>query len=591
MIRPEHCLKPAWARRHLESAWPLLPAGSHVALHVGDTLVAALGEPPVPRGEIPVISIPLQLEGRQVGLLRLHVPSGIDQAKAWGDFIIHGLQGVLAAEHGRRAVARETLETYREMALLQRAVAELNQSLDPAAVLAALLKEFEGRTADYGAVFLFDVESECMRLGQTFGVNAADAFTALQESPLFGDIAGRDTGDILNDLASSALWAGEPREFLSLLWLPLLVRSERLGVLLLASRRSEGFSAADLKRAQTLSSVAATALRNAQTYAAEQRLFQSFVKVIATTIDAKSPYTAGHCRRVPEIALMLAQSAHKAQSGPFADFVLDEETRHCIEIAATLHDCGKIVTPEWIVGKSRKLDRIEDGFQLVNLRFEVMLRDAAIARDRALAAGGDPFMVERSYRERLGQLGEDLYFLEKCNGGTDVLSDEHVARIQAIARERWTNHQGEQRPLLTEQEVYNLSVRRGTLNAEERRIIEDHVVHTINMLSQIAFPRSLRHVTAYAGGHHERMNGTGYPYGLTGDQLPLPARMIALADIFEALTAPDRPYRSPGALNWALEVMRRMAREQHIDADLFDLFIAEEIHLAYARVHLPDGGA
>jgi HD-GYP domain-containing protein (c-di-GMP phosphodiesterase class II) len=140
--------------------------------------------------------------------------------------------------------------------------------------------------------------------------------------------------------------------------------------------------------------------------------------------------------------------------------------------------------------------------------------------------------------------------------------------------------------LLTENEVYNLSVQRGTLNPEERKIIEDHAVHTINMLSQISFPSSLRNVTEYAAGHHERMDGTGYPRGLKRDQLSIPARMVAIADIFEALTAPDRPYRKPGTLSWAIDIMHRMKLDNHIDGDLFDLFLSEKVYLTYAKKHL-----
>jgi len=387
-------------------------------------------------------------------------------------------------------------------------------------------------------------------------------------------------------LPSSPLWAGEAADLRALLWLPLVSHGEKLGFLVLASRHPEGFSAADLKRARTLSSVAATALRNAQLYAAEQEMFQSFVRAIAAAIDAKSPYTAGHCRRVPEIALMIAETAHKSGSTPFADFVLDEDERKAMEIAALLHDCGKVVTPEWVVDKATKLDFIVNRIQLAALRFEVLRRDAAIGYFRALVAGDEQKSAEGAYQERLRLLDDDFAFLEKCNSSGEFVSGEHIARIQSIARQSWVDARGECHPLLTENEVYNLSTQRGTLNPEERKIVEDHVVHTINMLSNIAFPRSLRNVTEYAAGHHERMDGTGYPRGLKRDQLSIPARIVAIADIFEALTAPDRPYRKPGKLSWAIGIMHRMKLDNHIDGDLFDLFLSEKIYLAYAKKHL-----
>ncbi len=592
MIKAEHYLKPAWVRRQFELVLPLLPAGSSAALQLGGKLLVEMNGTgcELAEGAPGIQAFPLMLEGERVGMLLLRLPAGseIAQAETWGRFLAYTLQGMLESEHGRRAVARETLESYREMALLQRAVTGLNHSLKPVAVVTALLKEFDGRnsTADCGAIFVNTADSNDWSLAAFFGENAKEDFIRLKDSRMFAGLAARETGDIVNDLPSSALRTEEVAGWQALLWLPLISHGEKLGLLVLASRRQEGFSAADLKRAQTLSSVAATALRNAQLYAAEQKMFQSFVRVIATAIDAKSPYTAGHCRRVPEIALMIAETAHKAGNGPFADFVLDEDERNTMEIAAMLHDCGKVVTPEWVVDKANKLDCIANRIHLVALRFEALRRDAAIDYYRALAEGNEQKTAERVYQERLCQLDEDFAFLEKCNSGGEFVSGEHVARIQGIAMQRWVDARGETHPLLTENEVYNLSIQRGTLNQEERKIIEDHVVHTINMLSHIAFPRSLRNVTEYAAGHHERMDGSGYPRGLKRNQLSIPARIVAIADIFEALTAPDRPYRKPGTLNWAINIMHRMKLDNHIDGDLFDLFLSEKVFLAYAEKHL-----
>lgn len=592
MNKTEHYLKPAWVHRQIELAFPLLPPGSGVALQMGSKRVVEMNQAgfDLVEGGQGIQTFPLALEGERVGVLLLHLPQGseIVQAETWGQCLVHTLQGMLESELGRRSVARETLESYREMALLQRAVTDLNHSLKPSAVAKSLLKEFEGRnsTADCGAVFVRDADSGNYDLAAFFGNNAGEEFVRFRDSRMFADMAARETGDILNDLSSSPLCAGNGGELLALLWLPLIAHGEKLGLLVLASRSTKGFSAADLKRAQTLSSVAATALRNAQLYAAEQKMFQSFVRVIATAIDAKSPYTAGHCRRVPEITLMIAEAAHKAISGPFADFVMDEDKRNAMEIAAILHDCGKMITPEWVMDKASKLDCIVNRIQLVALRFEVLRRDAVIDYYRALAEGTGKQSAESVYQERLCQLEEDFAFIEKCNSSGELVTGKHIARIQTIALQRWADAQGETHPLLDENEIYNLSIPRGTLNPEERKTIEDHVVHTINMLSQISFPSSLRNITEYAGGHHERMNGSGYPYGLKCDQLSIPARILAIADIFEALTAPDRPYRKPGTLSWAIGIMHRMKLDNHIDGDLFDLFLSENIFMAYASKYL-----
>ncbi|MBS4098353.1 MAG: HD domain-containing protein [Sulfuricella sp.] len=594
MIKAANYLKPAWARRHFELALPLLPSGTATVLWLGDKKLVESGAAETElKEDTPGVQVfPLVLEGEAVGRLLLLPPAGTAaSAENWGNALVHGLQGILEAEHARRSVGQETLESYREMALLQRAVTELNHSLKPAAVAASLLKEFDGRkdAADFGGVFLRNPDDATLELIQSFGDDGANAFARFQDSHLFGEIATREIGDIINDLPASPLWAKESADFKALLWLPLVAHGENLGLLVLASCHADGFAAGDLKRAQTLASVAASALRNAQLYAAEQEMFQAFVRVIATAIDAKSPYTAGHCRRVPEIALLIAEKAHQASHGPFAPFTLDEDGRKTLEIAAMLHDCGKVVTPEWVIDKSTKLDAIQNRLELVQLRFEVLRRDALLDYRKALAGGIDDGAATQAYQDRLSELDADFAFLEKCNRGGEFISAEHVARIRTIAAVEWRNAQGGAFPLLDDNEVYNLCTPRGTLNPEERKIIEDHAVHTIKMLSQIPFPRSLRNVTEYAGGHHERIDGTGYPNHLKNDQLSIPARIMAIADIFEALTAPDRPYRKAGNLSWALDIMHRMKQDNHIDGNLFDLFLSEGVYLEYARKHLaPD---
>ena len=581
-------LKTAWLSRQFELAQPLLPAGTSLALWLGGRKLAEIGAAGAALSEaIPgALSFPLTLEAEVAGALLLQPPAGGEaQCKSAGDLLAHALQGTLDAEHARRAIAQEALESYREMALLQRAAIDLNGSLKPAVVAAALLKEFDDHKmgADYGAVFLSDAEGK-LALMQCFGAGADEAFGRLADSEFFAGIAAATFADIVNDLRSLPTVP----EFGSLLWLPLIAHGENLGLLMLALQHRGGFSAGDMKRAQTMGSMAAASLHNAQLYAAEQRLFQSFVDVIAAAIDAKSRFTSGHCQRVPEIAMLLAEAAHRAEHGSFARFTLDEEERKAIEIAAKLHDCGKVVTPEWIVDKASKLDSIVNRIGLVALRFELLRRDALMERDRKLAGGGDQDAAERDCRERLGRLDEDFAFLEKCNQGSEFVSQAHIDRIWEIAARSWRDSSGRAFPLLPEDEVYNLVVQRGTLNPEERKIIEGHAAHTIAALKKIAFPRALRHVTDYAGQHHERMDGTGYPEGpnLKLEDFSIPARIIAIADIFEALTAPDRPYRKPNTLDSAIGIMHRMKLDNHIDGELFDLFLSSGVYAEYAREHL-----
>lgn len=585
MSKTVRYLKAAWVRGQLDRLQPLLPAGSAVAVWFAGKRLAAIGTAgdELNIDTLGVHSTPLALEGKELGHVVLQAAPGIDPATidSWGALIAHALQGIIEAQHARYSVAQETLESYREMALLQRAVGELNHSLKPTSVAASLLKEFEGRkdSINFGAVFLHNANDDSYNVIGTFGESAEKTFDALQKSRMFAMMAGHAQGDIVNNLTLD-----EVGELHSLMWLPLSVHGENLGMLVLAAERSEVFTAADMKRAQTLVSVASSALRNAQLYAAEKALFQAFVRVISTAIDAKSPYTAGHCRRVPELALMLGEKAHQAGHGAFAGFALDEDERNALEIAALLHDCGKVVTPEWIVDKATKLDSICNRIDLIAMRFEVLRRDALIERYLANADGLST--AEENYQQRIAQLDEDFSLLKKCNSGTEFVSPELAARIRGIAKEHWKNAEGKDLPLLNEDEVYNLCVQRGTLNPEERKIIEDHALHTLRMLSQIPFPRPLRNVPEYAGSHHERVDGRGYPRQLNREQLSIPACIIAIADIFEALTAPDRPYRKGGTLSWAVGIMHRMKQDGHIDGELFDLFLSEGVYLSYSEKHL-----
>lgn len=580
-------LKASWVRQQIAHGAPLLPAHAALAVWYSEKLLAAIGVGGQElTAETPgVRSFPLMLEHVMLGVVLVQVPPDNPAIEAWGEALRHGLQGLIDAQHARYSVTQEALDSYREMALLQRAVCELNQSLKPAAVAASLLREFQaGKVAtDFGVVYLLNAEGGYTVTG-TFGEGAEATSVALKSSALFVSMALHTQGDIVNDLARSPLNLDGVVDLKSLLWLPLSAHDEHLGLLVLATRHPDGFSAADMKRARLLVSVASSALRNAQLYEAEQAMFQSFVQVIATAIDAKSPFTAGHCRRVPEIALMLADKAHQAQHGPFAEFTLDEDERKALEIAALLHDCGKMITPEWVIDKSSKLESINDRLEAVALRFEVLRRDAQLDYCRA-AAAGDP-NAESLCQQRLHQLDDDFALLERCNTGAESVTPAQIERIHAIAAMTWRRLDGAELPLLSDSEVYNLSVQRGTLNPEERLLIEDHAVYTIRMLSQIPFPHALRNVAEYAAGHHERIDGHGYPHGLKREQLSIPARIMAIADIFEALTAPDRPYRKAGSLQWAIEVMQGMKDEGHIDGDLFDLFLSENVHLAYAEKHL-----
>jgi len=286
---------------------------------------------------------------------------------------------------------------------------------------------------------------------------------------------------------------------------------------------------------------------------------------------------------------MLAEAACGATDGPFKGFHLDAEEKYELHIAGWMHDCGKVTTPEYIVDKATKLETIYDRIGTVRTRFEILKRDAEIACLRDIAENGaDREAREEEYRAQLVQFEDDLEFLEAANVGGEFMDDDKKDRVKRIAKLRWRGPDGVERDFLDDNEVYNLCIGRGTLTAEERQIINDHMVVTISMLEKLPFPKGLTRVPEYAGGHHEKMDGTGYPRGLTREQMSIPARMMAIADIFEALTASDRPYKKAKSLSESVKIMSFMVKDQHIDPDLFELFLQSGVYFDYASEFLND---
>ena len=340
------------------------------------------------------------------------------------------------------------------------------------------------------------------------------------------------------------------------------------------------FSAANQLFAESLASQASIALSNRLLIERLETLFESFINMINSAIDDKSSYTMGHCGRVPELTMLLADAVNDTSIGPLKDFTMTDDDRYELKMAGLMHDCGKITTPIHVIDKGTKLETIVDRVQLLDTRFEVVRRDIEL---EALKTSQDASTVQL----RISELEEHREFLRKANVGGEFMTDEDVARVHAISKKyRWTDPSGEESDFLTDNEVKNLSIRRGTLTQEERAIINHHAQVTINMLEAMPWPKHLKHVPEYAGGHHERMDGTGYPRGLTRDQMSVQARCMAIADIFEALTARDRPYKKGKTLSEALMILGKMKLTQHIDPDLFDVFVHQGVYLQYAQAFL-----
>lgn len=372
---------------------------------------------------------------------------------------------------------------------------------------------------------------------------------------------------------------------------------------------------------------------------AQKDLIDSFIRIIASTIDTKSRYTGGHCERVPIIAIDLAKEAHKSDMIDFK--IKNEDEEREIEIAAWLHDCGKIVTPEYVMDKSVKLETIYNRIHEIRTRFEVLYRDKQIQALERKLKGEDEKEVDAWLEKEYETLKEEFEFIAEINIGSEFLDDEKIAKLQQIAQKEWLRYFDDtlgiseeekvripkeekeaklpvKEKLLSDKrrhiikrdrkeieefkkkgfkmdipdnlynygEVYNLSVKKGTLTKEEFFKIQEHIIVTIKMLEEMPFPENLKNVPLYAGSHHETLNGSGYPRKLKADDLPIPARIMAIADMFEALTASDRPYKTPKKLSEAIKIISYKVEEGAIDKSLFLLFLTSGVYLKYAKKHL-----
>jgi HD-GYP domain-containing protein (c-di-GMP phosphodiesterase class II) len=531
------------------------------------------------------------------------------------------------------AGSRETLQRFIDIVL------RLNGEADFERLLSTLLHSTSEACHAPGALLYIRQQGDdelCLAAGRWEG---GELELAVRQ-PLFAvaeSLANRTTLAREADVATCTALGLPPMPSLSV---PLYTRSGHgVGVLVLLHEQPPSVSA--VRFIEALAGFAALALETRGLLEQQRALFESFTQLIAGAIDAKSPYTGGHCSRVPEVVRCLAEAVCRESQGPYAGFYMDENDWQALHVAAWLHDCGKVTTPEYVVDKATKLETLYDRIHEIRTRFEVLKRDAEIACLRAIGAGVDEVQAQAECDALLRTLDEEFAFVAECNTG--FIDDARLLRLQAIAERTWLRTlddrlgiSGEERlrkekqptvglpapeKLLVDRpeqriergagegyaadnpwglrmpipellydrgELKNLSIRRGTLTDEERYKINEHSVQTIKMLSALPFPPELAQIPEIAGSHHERMDGKGYPRGLTAQQLSPQARMLAIADVFEALTARDRPYKPSKTLAQALRIMRSMCAEGHLDAELFRIFVQSGACLEYARRHMAE---
>jgi HD-GYP domain-containing protein (c-di-GMP phosphodiesterase class II) len=333
----------------------------------------------------------------------------------------------------------------------------------------------------------------------------------------------------------------------------------------------------------SLSSQAAVAITNVKLIKDMENLFDSFVKVMATAIDEKSPVTAGHIRRVAELTCKMADTINEQKEGSFANVYFDKDQLNELKIAGWMHDIGKVTTPVQIVEKGKKLESIFDRINYVALRFhyitktlelEAYKKKVELLKQKAPREEIDN--LDRETQKKLQEIEESKKLVMLCNEPGEFLDDEKIEKLRKLAK--MTYKEGEkQLPLLSEDELLNLSIRKGSITEAERQKMQDHAAISLKMLEQIPFTKKLKNIPLFAGAHHEYLNGKGYPKGLKGDEIPLEGRILAVVDVAEALSAQDRPYKKGMPLEQVYKILGFMVKDGELDPQVVDLIIKEKV--------------
>ena len=348
---------------------------------------------------------------------------------------------------------------------------------------------------------------------------------------------------------------------------------------------------------ESLASQAAVAITNVKLIDDMENLFESFVQVMATAIDEKSPVTGGHIRRVANMTMVMAEKLHNKKKGKFKDIHYSPERFHELRIAAWMHDIGKVTTPVEIIEKGKKLQTIFDRINYVDLRMQYIIQKTRMewmqGKTDLLIQGASLGKIEEleiEVTKKLDELKEIRKFILFCNQPTEFLEEDKIKRLQEIAGRTYEDEDGNLCNFLTPDELENLSIRKGSITEAERQIMKNHAKITLHMLGQIPFTKKLKNIPNFAGAHHEFINGKGYPLGLKGDEIPFEGKLMAVTDVAEALTASDRPYKKAMPLDNVYRILRTMADDEKLDHDLVEFFIEEKVYEQYLIQHESNGG-
>jgi HD-GYP domain-containing protein (c-di-GMP phosphodiesterase class II) len=526
----------------------------------------------------------------------------------------------------RERAAREALKiAEREREELNQIGMALSTQRDISSLLSLILaKAREITGADAGSLYLVEEEAGGRRhlrfmltQNDSFDFPFQEFVMPLAEDSMAGYTALR--GEVLNFADAYKIPIGRPYRFndrydresgyrtRSLLTLPMKnAKGEVLGVLQLinskrkpearlentedVSKHVQPFRERAVHLALSLASQAAVAYENRKLYHEIETLFEGFVSAAVTAIEQRDPTTSGHSLRVASYTQELAEVVDAASSGPYAAAHFDREQMKEIRYAALLHDFGKVGVREEVLVKAKKLYPLQ--LDVVRQRFDYIRKEVEsstvrrklqvyLERDRGDALA-EIARLSEDFDQRLKRIEDYARFILQANEPT-LLEKTASQKLREIGAQSFSDPKGMERPYLNPDELRLLSIPKGTLDASERLEIESHVVHTFNFLKQIPWTKGLREIPVIARAHHEKLNGTGYPYKLHGDEIPLPAKMMTICDIFDALTASDRPYKRAVPVDRALAILEDCVRANEIDSGLFRLFREARVYEGSGR--------